>query len=159
MQTDILGVKREQISTRELASSKFAVITLGGTNLTGGNSSQPSLVQNATWTYSRDVQTVYEVGSGSVFMNGGRTTGNVGLARVIGNAGFYSALESGRQECGEIRGLSITLKGDTCAAASINNNRLAFDHGMVTSLTGSLNAQTTVIDEGVQMLVATMSRG
>lgn len=146
---DIFGIERTQKSSKELGSSEFAIININGQT--------PSLVQSLQYSYGREVSPVFEVGSSSVFFQGGRATGQVSMARLVGKQGFQSLIEGADEKCGEIGAITINLTGGQCKVAPSGRKRLTFDDAMLTNVGGELAAATANITESVQMLIAGMN--
>lgn len=148
---DIFGIERTTKSSKELGSSEFAVININGKS--------PSLVQALQYSYGREVNPVFEVGSSSVFFQGGRATGQVSMSRLVGKQGFQALIEGADEKCGEIGAITVQLRGGQCKAAPAGRSRITFDDAMLTSVGGELSAATANITESAQMLIAGMSVG
>ena len=76
---DIFGYKREKPTA--VFSSDLATLNISGTDVKG------YLVQNWNFTYSHDVQEIYEIGSSNIYWVKGHPTGNGRLGRIIGKSG------------------------------------------------------------------------
>lgn len=141
----IFGTNREVRSSGRLASSEYAIVTVGG---------RSELGQSIQGSYQRQIQTLHELGSPGVLWVPGFESGNLSFQRLVGAAGFFAGWEG--STCGEINPVSIELGGGGCVA--IGGGGLRFSDAMVESVNFSMAAGTVQISEGISMRVGAMSR-
>lgn len=78
--TDIFGYKRQKPT--EVFSTDQSSLIIAGSQ--GDKGVAGYLVQNWNFTYSHDVQEIYEIGSSNIYWVKGHSTGNGKLGRIIG---------------------------------------------------------------------------
>ena len=145
MSKSIFQTNRQTRSRAQIASSEYALVTIG---------SRTELGQSVTGSYNRQIQTIFEIGSPSIMWLAGHEQGQLSFQRLVGSRGFFSGWEG--DECGEIRPVSIGLSGGPCVAAA--SGGLRFGGTMIEGLNFSMSAGTLEITEGVSLKVASMSR-
>lgn len=141
----IFNTARTKPATGRIASSQYAVITVGGNS---------ELIQTVQGTYGRTVESYYEIGSTNVMWVPGSEEGTLGIGRLIGNAGFFSGWEG--NECGIISPIAINLSGGPCVAQA--KGGLQFQDAMVVSVSFTMQAASPGITEDIQLKVGTFSR-
>lgn len=140
----IFNTTRNTTSQGDMASSEYAAITVG---------SQLSLGQNVHGTYTRQIQTIYELGRPEIYWIAGHEQGNLSVSRLVGKNGFFEAI--GSEQCGAISNLKIDLTSGTCSKAK---GGLSFDGAMLEGITFSMQAGTLEITEGVTIRFQTLNR-
>lgn len=141
---DFFGYNRTARSTGNIASSEFAIISVGG---------QQSLVQNMNVSYQQQVDQVVEVGDTNINFVPGRAQGSVSVSKLVGAGGFFSGWRG--TQCGRITPISVRVSGGKCGFTG--NGRLNFDGGIIQSVSLSMSAQQLQIAETANILVASMS--
>ena len=145
MSTSIFNTKRETRSRGQVASSEYALVTIG---------KRTELGQSVNGTYTRQIQTIFEIGSPNVLWLAGHEQGTLNFSRLVGSRGFFSGWDV--DQCGQITPVSINLGGGACVAAA--SGGLSFGGPMIDSVNFSMQAGTLEITEGVNLRVATMGR-
>jgi hypothetical protein len=141
----IFNTNRTVKPTGQVASSEFALISIGG---------RTELGQSISGSYTRAIQTVHELGSPDVAWIAGHEQGSLSFQRLVGSKGFFHGWDS--DACGLIRPVAINLGGGPCVASA--SGGLRFGGAMVESISFDMQAGTLEIREGIQMRVATMGR-
>ena len=140
------GTTRQVSSSGRVASSEYAIVTVGG---------RSELGQSLRGSYTRQIQTIHELGSTGVIWVSGFESGQLGFQRLVGKGGFFQGWNG--SECGIIQPVSVDLGGGGCVA--IASGGLRFTDAMIESFDFSMQAGTVQISEGVNMRVGAMSRG
>lgn len=139
---DIFGYNRTARATGQIASSEFAIVTVGGTQ---------SLVQNTQVNYGQDIRTIFEIGNPNIYWVPGHASGTVDCTTLVGPGGFFAGWTGGL--CGAISNISVSAAGGTCYTGG---GSLYFDGGIVARVTATLTAGTMEISQSVSVQVATM---
>ena len=119
-----------------------------------GFGARTELGQNVQGNYSRQIQTIFEIGSPNVIWLAGHEQGTLTFSRLVGSRGFFSGWTP--DECGVIKPVSISLGAGPCVSAA--SGGLAFEGAMVESVNFSMQSGTLEISEGISLRVATLSR-
>lgn len=143
MATDFFGYNRTIGSSSELASSEYAVLSIG---------SKVNLCQSVNASYQQEIKPVYEVGNASVHYIMGHAGGNITFARLAGAGKFWSNLAS--SNCGQINAVSINSNGSACYAGG---GSLNFDGAAVQRVSLTINTGAIEISEEATIMVASMS--
>lgn len=141
---DIFNYNRTAKSSGQVASSEFAVISMGG---------KQSLVQSVNAQYGQTIEAITQVGDVNVYWMPGRASGSVSCSKLVGSGGFLSGWRG--SECGRITPLSVNVSGGRCGFTGAGS--LTFDGGIIESVTITLNSQQLQISETAQIKVASMS--
>jgi len=147
---DYFGYQREVRPNGQLATSEYAVLSLGGVM---------GLVQQATATYSQVVNAKFEAGSPTLFWVTGQPSGVIQFARLVGKEGIFASFGSIEGKCGELIGVQISLNGTGgCASARMGGGGIRFSGGVAENVTLSYQAGLLEIQEGAVIRVASMAR-
>lgn len=141
---DIFNYNRSSKSAGQVASSEFAVISMGG---------KQSLVQSVTVNYGQMVTPITQVGDVNIYFMAGRAQGSVNCAKLVGAGGFLSGWRGA--ECGKITPMSVNLSGSRCGF--VGKGSLTFDGGILESVTITLSAEQLQISESATIKIASMS--
>ncbi len=145
MSSSLFNTSRNVRSRAQVASSEYALVTIGA---------RTELGQSVNGSYTRQIQTIFEIGSPAIMWLAGHEQGTLSFSRLVGARGFFSGWEG--EECGEIRPVSIGLGGGPCVAAA--SGGLRFGGTMIEGVNFSMAAGTLEITEGISLRVASMSR-
>lgn len=145
MSNSIFNTTRQTRSRGQVASSEYALVTIGA---------RTELGQNINGTYTRQIQTIFEIGSPNILWLAGHEQGTLSFSRLVGSRGFFSGWEG--NECGEIRPVSVQLGGGPCVAAA--SGGLRFGGTMIEAVNFTMQAGTLEITEGISLRVASLSR-
>lgn len=143
MANDIFGYNK-QTATGGVMGPNFVTVTIG-------SASNIHLVQTVNLTYQRTVQPVYEIGSGSVWMQPGPASGSLTLSRVVGQSGAFDPIVQPKgQPCGTV---DITISGDgaECGGATLGSVKCKQCMPMQVGLTVAVGT-ATVTDNVVYMV-------
>lgn len=100
MSQDIFGYDKGNQSYGGVTGPSFVKVMVGGKQL--------NFAQSVTLNYGRTVQPVYEIGSGSVWMQPGPAQGTLNINRVVGDGVF----NYGQWPDGPCKTVDITISGD-----------------------------------------------
>ena len=136
MATDFFGYNRTIGSSSELASSEYAVLSIG---------SKVNLCQSVNASYQQEIKA-------SVHYIMGHAGGNITFARLAGAGKFWPNLAS--SNCGQTNAVSINSNGSACYAGG---GSLNFDGAAVQRVSLTINTGAIEISEEATILVASMS--
>lgn len=142
----VFNTNREVRASGRVASSEYAIVTVGG---------RSELGQSIQGTYGRQIQTIHELGSTGVIWVPGFESGTLNFRRLVGSKGFFSGWTG--TACGVINPVSIDLGGGGCVAVA--SGGLRFSEAMIESFDFSMSAQAVEITEGVSMKIGAMYKG
>lgn len=142
----VFNTNREVRSAARVASSEYAIITVGG---------RSELGQQIQGTYGRQISTIHEIGSPGVIWVAGYESGTLSFRRLVGAQGFFAGWTG--SACGIIEPVSIDLGGGPCVA--IASGGLRFYDAMIESFEFSMTSQAVEITEGINLKVGAMARG
>jgi len=147
--SDLLGYTRRNNAGDELATSEFAVITLG--------SGQVSLAQSFDAQLNQQVRPVFVLGDASIHWTHGYAEGRANLSRLAGGVNFFDAFQA--SECGAVQGLNLSTNGGRpCKPTAAGlKGILRFSDGFIESLALRMQAGTTEITEQAGMRFATVA--
>lgn len=141
----VFNTNRTTNSKAQIASAEYALITVG---------KRTELGQSVTGNYTRQIQTIFEIGTPNVMWLAGHEQGTLAFNRLVGGKGFFYGWDP--DTCGEIRPVSINLGSGPCVSAA--RGGLKFGGAMVESVNFSIQAGTLEISEGISLRIATLSR-
>lgn len=139
---DIFGYNRTARASGQIASSEFAVVTIGGTQ---------SLVQSVQVAYGQEVKTIYEVGNPNIYWVPGHASGTINCSSLVGPGGFFAGWKGGK--CGAISPISVSTGGGTCYTGS---GSMYFDGGIINQVSATLTAGQMEIGQSVGIMIATL---
>lgn len=145
MSSSIFNTTRQVRNKAQIASSEYALVSIGG---------RTELGQSVTGSYGRQIQTILEIGSPNIMWIGGHEQGTLSFGRVVGSKGFFDGWEG--DDCGEIRPVAISLGTGPCVAAA--NGGLRFGGTQIENVGFSMSSGSLEISETISMRVATLSR-
>lgn len=145
MSKSIFNTDRQTRAPGQIASSEFALVKIGA---------RTELGQSVNGTYTRQIQTIFELGSPNILWLAGHEQGTLTFNRLVGSRGFFSGWEG--DACGEIKPVSIDLSSGPCAKVATGG--LTFRNAMIESVNFAMQSGTLEISEGISMRVASMGR-
>jgi hypothetical protein len=143
---DFFGYEKTVKSGDQIASSEFALITMG---------QRQSLVQSVQAQYGQEVKSVFEIGAPVVYWVRGHSSGSISMSRLVGVNGFFASLGDVAANCGAITPVDIQLSGGGNCYAQASGG-LTFDGGVAQGVSMNIGAGQIEITESVQMMVANM---
>lgn len=143
MSKSIFNTSRGINTSGNIASSEYAAVTIG---------SQVALGQNCQGSYTRKIETIFELGNPNLYWLGGHEEGRFDFTRLAGDGKFYSYLKVG--DCGEIKNLNINSKNGTCTTSG---GKLTFSGAVIESVNWQMTAGQLQISEGCSIRFATLS--
>lgn len=141
---DIFNYNRTSKAAGQVASSEFAVISMGG---------KQSLVQSVNVQYGQQVNPITQVGDVNIYYMAGRAQGTVSCSKLVGGGGFLSGWRS--TDCGKITPMSVSLSGSRCGFSG--KGSLTFDGGILQSVNITMSSEQLQISESAQIMIASMS--
>lgn len=141
---DIFNYNRSTKSSGQIASSEFAVVSMGG---------QQSLVQNVLVNYGQQVTPITQLGDVNIYLMGGRAQGTVNCTKLVGAGGFLDGWKN--RDCGKITPMSVNLSGSRCGF--VGRGGLSFDSGLLQNVTITLSSEQLQISESATIAIASLS--
>ncbi len=141
---DIFNYNRTQKSAGQVASSEFAVVSMGG---------RQSLVQQVTVQYGQTITPITQIGDVNIYLMAGRASGTVNCTKLVGSGGFLSGWRN--RECGKITPMSVNMSGSRCGFSG--RGSLSFDGGILESVQITLSSEQLQISESATIRIASMS--
>lgn len=141
----IFNTDRPAPSRARIASSEYAIVTIGG---------RSELGQSVRGQYSRQIREIFELGNAGVMWVAGNESGTLSFQRLVGAGGFFNNWQG--DECGILSPVSIDLGGGRCVAVA--SGGLRFEGAMIESVDFGMQAGQLEISEGISLRVASMYR-
>jgi len=154
--TDIFGKTAKKAEAGKGFSIDKATMTFTGLDSTKG-----LLVQNVQIAYQQQVSFVYDLASPEdVYYISGRTSGTASIGKMVGPAGLmtdFYAKYGNVCEAGE----TITFGGlaGCTQSAAIAGSKLTLVNPIVTQIGISLNVDTALINENIQIMFSALTSG
>ena len=140
---DIFNYNRTSRAAGQVASSEFAVISLGG---------RQSLVQSLNVQYGQQVTPIVQVGDVNVYLMSGRAQGTVACTKLVGGGGFLADWRN--SDCGKITPMGVTLSGSRCGFSG--SGSLTFDGGILESVNIAFSSNDLQISQSANFRIASM---
>lgn len=124
----------------------------------GSGTTSGLLVQNIQISYQQQVSFVYDLAKADdVYYVAGRTSGTLALGKVVGSAGlakqFYTQFGD---VCADKRG-NIDLDGIAgCGSTNVGTGKITIKDPVITQFGLTMNVDTAIIGENVQLMFATL---
>lgn len=141
---DIFNYNRTSKSAGQVASSEFAVISMGG---------KQSLVQQVQVQYGQQITPITQIGDVNIYLMAGRAQGTVNCTKLVGSGGFLAGWRN--RDCGRITPMSVSMAGSRCGFSG--RGSLSFDGGILASVNITLSAEQLQISESATIQIASMS--
>lgn len=146
--SDIFGYDKGNQSYGGVTGPSFVKVMVDGTKL--------NFAQSVNLTYGRTVQPVYEIGSGSVWMQPGPAQGTLSINRVVGDGVFNygSALPSG-DPC---KTVNITISGDGSTCGGGNFGTVKCKQCMLANVGVTINAGGVTVTDSATFNVGSVEQ-
>lgn len=141
---DIFNYNRTSRSAGQVASSEFAVVSMGG---------RQSLVQQVSVQYGQQITPISQIGDVNIYLLPGRAQGTVNCTKLVGSGGFLAGWRN--RECGKITPMSVNMAGSRCGFTG--RGSLSFDGGIIENVQITLSSEQLQISESVTIRIASMS--
>lgn len=141
---DIFNYNRTSRSAGQVASSEFAVVSMGG---------RQSLVQQVSVQYGQQITPITQIGDVNIYLLPGRAQGTVNCTKLVGSGGFLAGWRN--RECGKITPMSVNMAGSRCGFTG--RGSLSFDGGIIENVQITLSSEQLQISESVTIRIASMS--
>lgn len=146
-----------------LTGSTSAISALAGNAAASAAGGAGLLVQNLSTNYAQVITKVYELGTAYVYYIGGRSTGGMGMSRIIGprpiQIGFYSKF--GDVCDAATNNLDITVKTGCPTTegggADVSPSVYSMKYAVIQQLSMQVNAQDTIINEAIQLIFGSLT--
>lgn len=130
----------------------------------GAKNSVGLLIQNVGVSYQQSVNRIYEVSSNNVYMTGGRTSGNMNLARVLGPTVLATAFYTKYGNMCDASGNNLIFAGTSgCshAGAAVPGKELRFTakYVVLNALTIGVDSQSMMINESMTAIFGFLLMG
>jgi len=122
-------------------------MTFGATK-GSGQGGPGALVQQVNFTLTRQIQTMYEIGSANVYYVGNRRQGQATMNRIVGGSADFATLVSTYGNMCEPKSVFLEASASTCGA---NKKGVTYElkQATMSSIGGSVTAQDIVITESI----------
>ena len=115
----------------------------------GGKGGDGALVQQVNFTLTRQINTLYEIGSANVYYVGNRRQGQAQMNRIVGGAqNFKDLLENYGNMC-KPKDIELSAKAAQCSGEGTSPENLTYKlkSATITTIGASVTAQDIVITE------------
>lgn len=132
--------------------------TLHFPELGADGASSGLLIQNVQLSYQQQVSFVYDLAkSDDVYYIAGRTSGTLALGKVVGSKGIVKTFYKTFGDVCEVKGKNLELSGIAgCAGTNVATNSITIREPIITQFGLTMNVDTAIIGENVQMIFSTM---
>lgn len=144
---DYFGNNKTVAPLGSVLTGEFCRLSIGG---------QVALLQNATATYQRQIQPMFECGKSTTYYITGNSEGSVNATAAVGQGGFFQGIGKGGS-CGQINSINFDAVGGACAASV--GGGVSFKNGLLESVGITLNAGFQAVTNNVAIKVAEMNVG
>ena len=114
----------------------------------GGGGGEGALVQQVNFTLTRQIQTLYEIGSANVYYVGNRRQGQAQLNRIVGGTADFAAMITNYGNMCTPKDVTLTAGASTCGTGQKGVTYL-LKSATLTSIGASVTAQEVVITESL----------
>lgn len=152
MASDYFGYDKQTFDPGSIVSATMVAVSIGS-----GQGSTLCLAQSANITYQRNVQPTYELGSDSVWLIAGTSSGTAQISRALGKKGsgdaaFWSVFKP-ENPC---KSTSITIaQGD--GACGLKPGTIKCEGCLLTSMSTNIQVGNLVVTEDAQYQVGKVS--
>jgi hypothetical protein len=152
MASDYFGYDKQSFDPGNIVGATMVAVSID--NGGGGNL---CLVQSASVQYNRNVQPTYELGSDSVWLVAGTSSGDVSISRALGRKGsgstaFWETFKP-QDPC---KSTTITIaKGD--GACGLDPGRIMCESCLLTSMSSSVQVGSLTVTEDARYTTGKVS--
>jgi len=130
----------------------------------GEKNSVGLLIQNVSVSYQQAVNRIYEVSSNNVYMTGGRTSGSMNLARVLGPTVLATAFYTKYGNMCDASGNNLIFSGVTgCTQNGVTTSgrelRFTAKFIILNALTIGVDSQSMMINESMSAIFGFLTMG
>lgn len=144
MAQDIFGYNKDQSGA--IASPQYVTISVGG---------KINLAQAVQLSYGRQVIPVYEIGSPTVRMQPGPSSGTCSITHAVGDGiGSFGGINQQAGPC-DTQSISISGNGGECASAGGGVSA----EGMLTRVGMSIQAGNAIVTDTAEFTLSSLSMG
>ncbi len=116
------------------------------------------LIQNVQLSYQQQVSFVYDLAKADdVYYIAGRTSGTLALGKVVGSKGIVKNFYTTFGDVCKVKGKNLELQGVAgCDGVDVDTNSITIKEPIITQFGLTMNVDTAIIGENVQMIFSTM---
>lgn len=116
------------------------------------------LIQNVQLTYQQQVSFVYDLAKATdVYYIAGRTSGTLALGKIVGSKGIVKSFYTTYGDVCAVKGKNLELQGIAgCSGTTADTNSITIREPIITQFGLTMNVDTAIIGENVQMIFSTM---
>ncbi len=116
------------------------------------------LIQNVQLTYQQQVSFVYDLAKADdVYYIAGRTSGTLALGKIVGSKGIVKSFYTTFGDVCKVKGKNLELSGMAgCATSDVDTNTVTIREPVIAQFGLTMNVDTAIIGENVQMIFSTM---
>jgi hypothetical protein len=116
------------------------------------------LVQNLQISYQQQVSFVYDLAKADdVYYIAGRASGTLAMGKIVGDKGILKAFYTKYGDVCKAKGSSVTLSGLAgCSTATNLTSAVTIKEPVISQFGLTMNVDTAIIGENVQMIFATL---
>jgi len=116
------------------------------------------LIQNVQLTYQQQVSFVYDLAKADdVYYIAGRTSGTLALGKIVGSKGIVSTFYKTFGDVCNVKGKNLELSGIAgCDTTTADTNTVTIREPVIAQFGLTMNVDTAIIGENVQMIFSTM---
>lgn len=116
------------------------------------------LIQNVQLTYQQQVSFVYDLAKADdVYYIAGRTSGTLALGKIVGSKGIVKDFYTKFGDVCNVKGNNLELSGIAgCSTPDVDTDTVTIREPIITQFGLTMNVDTAIIGENVQMIFSTM---
>ena len=147
MATDFFGFEKTVKTDGQIITGNFASISANGAM---------ALVQSVNASYNRQIISMFEAGSSTLYYLNGNSEGQVTINGAVGKSGFFKNFRDIASSCGAINKLSIDiLSGSKCSVGG--SGGITFSGGLAEGFNIAYQAGPMAVTEGAQIRCGSMN--
>jgi hypothetical protein len=124
----------------------------------GATGTSGLLIQNVQISYQQQVSFVYDLAKADdVYYIAGRASGTLALGKIVGSQGIVKTFYTKFGDVCQVNGKSLTLSGLAgCSGTTAQTGTIEIKEPIITQFGLTMNVDTAIIGENVQMIFATL---
>lgn len=144
---DFFGYNKTVAPIGQIVTSEFASVSANG---------QMSLVQSVQMQYNRNINSMFEAGSSTIYYIGGNSEGHISLNAAVGKSGFFKNFRNLQASCGQVTPMTIDLlTGGACSVGGTGG--VSFTGALAEGFSIAYQAGPVAVTEGATIRVASMT--
>jgi|LakMenEpi03Aug12_release.lakeMendotaPanAssembly.Ray.scaffolds.fasta_scaffold00026_42 hypothetical protein len=132
--------------------------TLTFPSLGADGKSSGLLIQNLQLSYQQQVSFVYDLAKADdVYYIAGRASGTLALGKIVGSKGIVKSFYTTFGNVCNVKGKNLELSGVAgCDKTDVDTNTITIREPVIAQFGLTMNVDTAIIGENVQMIFSTM---